>query len=71
MPEKKAEVRVFMEGLYLMILDDLIGVLGNTRSEVVRSIVQQWVIEHPERVGYQKDLLGLKEAAQKRGYLTG
>ncbi len=60
-----------MEGLYLMILDDLIGVLGNTRSEVVRSIVQQWVIEHPERVGYQKDLLSLKEAARKRGYLTG
>jgi len=71
MPGKKAEVRVFMEGLYLMILDDLIGVLGNTRSEVVRSIVQQWVIEHPERVGYQKDLLSLKEAARKRGYLTG
>jgi len=68
--ERKAEVRVFLEGPYLMVLDDLIGVLGNTRSEVVRSIVMQWVLEHPERVRYQ-DLLSLKEAAIKRGYLPG
>ncbi|MEM2282321.1 MAG: hypothetical protein QXH26_02070 [Candidatus Hadarchaeales archaeon] len=65
MPERKAEVRVFVEGTYLMIIDDLIGVLGNTRSEVVRSILMQWVAEHPERV---KEFLSLKEASQKRGY---
>jgi hypothetical protein len=67
---RKAEVRVFLEGPFLMVLDDLIGVLGNTRSEVVGAIVKQWVLEHPEKVRYQ-DLLSLKEAAVKRGYLPG
>ena len=45
MVEKKAEVRVFVDGLYLRVIDDLIGTgYGTNRSEVVRKMVHDWVM---------------------------
>jgi len=50
--EKKAEVRVFLDGTYLKIIDKLLGTgYGTNRSEVVRTIVHDWV----------KTELGVKE----------
>ena len=43
--QKKAEVRVFIDGLYLKVIDDLIGTgYGGNRSEVVRKMVHDWVM---------------------------
>jgi metal-responsive CopG/Arc/MetJ family transcriptional regulator len=42
MVEKK-EVRVFLDGIYLNVIDDLIGSYGTNRSEVVRTMVHDWV----------------------------
>jgi hypothetical protein len=43
--EKKGEVRVFVDGLYLKVIDDLISAgYGTNRSEVVRKMVHDWVI---------------------------
>jgi len=43
--EKKGEVRVFLDGLYLRIIDDLITAgYGTNRSEVVRKMVHDWVM---------------------------
>lgn len=45
MAEKKGEVRVFVDGLYLKVIDDLISAgYGTNRSEVVRKMVHDWVI---------------------------
>ena len=45
MVEKKAEVRVFVDGLYLRVIDDLIGTgYGTNRSEVVRKMIHDWVM---------------------------
>ncbi|MEW6222630.1 MAG: hypothetical protein AB1476_04900 [Candidatus Hadarchaeota archaeon] len=41
--EKKAEIRVFLDGIHLRIIDDLIGTIGANRSEVVRMMVHDWV----------------------------
>lgn len=45
MTEKKAEVRVFVDGLYLKIIDELIDTgYGTNRSEVIRKMIHDWVI---------------------------
>ena len=45
MVQKKAEVRVFVDGIYLKIIDDLIGTgYGSNRSEVVRKMIHDWVM---------------------------
>ncbi len=45
MVEKKGEVRVFVDGLYLKVIDDLISTgYGTNRSEVVRKMVHDWVM---------------------------
>ncbi len=67
MPAKKEEIRVFVEGPILMMVDSLIGVLGNTRSEVVRSILQNYLMNNPENV---ERLEKIKERAKQTGYLT-
>ncbi|GAI26055.1 unnamed protein product, partial [marine sediment metagenome] len=39
MVQKKAEVRVFVDGIYLKVIDDLISTgYGSNRSEVVRKM---------------------------------
>ncbi len=59
MVEKKAEVRVFIDGLYLKVIDDLIKVgIGTNRSEVVRKMIHDWVMRE---LGYK----GLMEYARK------
>ncbi len=58
MVEKKAEVRVFVDGLYLKIIDDLITAeYGTNRSEVVRKMIHDWVME---KVGF-KGLMDYKK----------
>lgn len=45
--EKKGEVRVFLDGLYLRVIDDLITAgYGTNRSEVVRKMVHDWVMSN-------------------------
>lgn len=45
MTEKKGEIRVFVDGLYLKVIDELISAgYGTTRSEVVRKMIHDWVI---------------------------
>jgi Arc/MetJ-type ribon-helix-helix transcriptional regulator len=45
MQQKKAEVRVFVDGLYIKVIDDLIGTgYGTNRSEVVRKMIHDWVM---------------------------
>lgn len=68
MPEKsqkKAEVRVFLGGVQLKIVDDLIGVYGNTRSEVIRNLIQSWLNDNVEK---RQELMKLAEEAEKEGY---
>ena len=56
MVEKKGEVRVFVDGLYLRIIDDLIhSGYGTNRSEVIRMMVHDWTLSNLEKVK------GLKE----------
>ncbi len=51
MAEKKGEVRVFVDGLYLKIIDDLIRTgYGTNRSEVIRKMVHDWTMTYLERV---------------------
>ncbi|MBA7670234.1 hypothetical protein ES703_78379 [subsurface metagenome] len=45
MVQKKAEVRVFVDGIYLKVIDDLISTgYGSNRSEVVRKMIHDWVM---------------------------
>lgn len=70
MPEKsqkKAEVRVFLGGVQLKLVDDLIGVYGNTRSEVIRNLVQAWLNDNIEK---REELLQLGEEAEEEGYTS-
>ncbi|KXA94601.1 hypothetical protein AKJ39_03120 [candidate division MSBL1 archaeon SCGC-AAA259J03] len=70
MPEKsqkKTEVRVFLEGVQLKLVDDLIGIYGNTRSEVIRNIIQIWFNDNIEK---RKEILELGKEAQKEGYTS-
>ncbi len=56
MVEKKGEVRVFVDGLYLKIIDDLIQTgYATNRSEVIRKMVSDWTLTYLEKVK------GLKE----------
>ena len=61
MPQKKAEVRVFVDGLYLRVIDDLIDTgYGGNRSEVVRKMVHDWVMANIG--GFQ----GLRKYSKKK-----
>jgi Arc/MetJ-type ribon-helix-helix transcriptional regulator len=55
MPEEgsqhKVEVRVFVDGLYLKIIDDLVKAgYGTNRSEVVRKMIHDWTMVNLEKV---------------------
>ncbi|MBS3815678.1 MAG: hypothetical protein KGY45_03850 [Hadesarchaea archaeon] len=63
--QKKAEVRVFLGGVQLKLVDDLIGVFGNTRSEVIRNLIQDWLSENIEK---RDALLKIGEEAENEGY---
>jgi hypothetical protein len=64
--QKKAEIRVFVDGVPLKIVDDLIGVKGNTRSEVVRTILQEWFNANIEKM---KEWKKQRDEAVARGYV--
>ena len=58
MAKKKAEVRVFIDGLYLKVIDDLIGTgYAGNRSEAVRNMIHDWVMRE---LGF-KGLMGYKK----------
>ena len=60
MVEKKAEVRVFVDDLYLNVIDDLISAkYGTNRSEVVRKMIHDWVMRE---LGFK----GLMEYKKKK-----
>ncbi len=60
MVEKKGEVRVFVDELYLKVIDNLISTgYGTNRSEVVRKMVHDWVIRE---LGFK----GLMEFKKKK-----
>ncbi len=63
--QKKAEVRVFLGGVQLKVVDDLIGVYGNTRSEVIRNMIQSWLDNNIEK---REELLKLGKEADEEGY---
>ncbi len=65
--QKKAEVRVFLGGVQLKVVDDLIGVYGNTRSEVIRNMIQSWLDNNIEK---REELLQLGEEAKEEGYTS-
>lgn len=70
MPEKnqkKAEVRVFLGGVQLKLVDDLIGIYGNTRSEVIRNLIQSWLDDNIEK---REELLRIGEEAEEEGYTS-
>lgn len=64
--QKKAEVRVFLDGVHLKLVDDLMPAFGNTRSEVIRRLVQDWLSTNIEK---RKHFLELSEDAKKEGYV--
>ncbi|MBC7219689.1 MAG: hypothetical protein H5T49_06140 [Hadesarchaea archaeon] len=50
MVDKKGEVRVFVDGIYLKIIDDLIrSGYGTNRSEVIRKMVHDWTMTYLEK----------------------
>ncbi len=66
-PQKKAQVRVFLDGVHLKVVDDLIGAgYGGTRSEVIRTMVHDWVRDN---IVTRRELLKLREEAAKGGYV--
>ncbi len=66
MAQKKAEIRVFVDGVPLKIVDDLIGIKGNTRSEVVRTILQEWFQANIEMM---KEWKKHRDEAVAKGYV--
>jgi hypothetical protein len=64
--QKKAEIRVFVDGVPLKIVDDLIGIMGNTRSEVVRTILQEWFHANIEKM---EDWKKHRAEAAAKGYV--
>jgi len=64
---KKAEVRVFLDGVHLKLIDDLMPVFGNTRSEVIRTLIQDWLSNNIEK---RKELMALGKEAKKEGYVS-
>lgn len=66
--QKKAEVRVFLDGVHLKVIDDLMGVYGNTRSEVIRGVIQDWLSSN---IAKRDSLLQFKKEAEKEGYAEG
>jgi len=45
MVEKKTEIRLFIDGAYIDLIDEMIKQrLGNTRSEIVSMIVQNYFL---------------------------
>lgn len=67
MSQKKAEVRVFLDGVHLKIIDDLIPSHGNTRSEVIRTIIHSWLSANVDKI---KEWQRLQEEAAKEGYVS-
>ncbi len=66
MTQKKAELRVFVDGIHLKVIDDLIGIYGNTRSEVVRTLIHEWLTANVEKM---KEWQRLRGEAATKGYL--
>ncbi len=67
--QKKTEVRVFLEGVQLKVVDELIGAFGSTRSEVIRNLIQAWMNDNSvEKLG--KNLIELAEEAEEEGYIN-
>ena len=66
MTQKKAEVRVFLDGVHLKIIDDLVPSHGNTRSEVIRTLVHEWLSANVEKI---KDWQRLRAEASAKGYV--
>ena len=72
MPKKnqtKEEVRVFLEGVQLKVVDDLKGVYGSTRSGVIRKIIHDWIDDNGVEK-FDKNLLELGKEAEEEGYIT-
>ncbi len=68
--QKKTEVRVFLEGVQLKLVDELIGAYGSTRSEVIRTLIQSWMDNNSvEKLG--KNLVELSKEAEEEGYIGG
>lgn len=62
----KEKITSYLDGYYLMIIDDLIGRWGNNRSEVVRKIIERWIDDNAEFI---KALIREKKEALERGYV--
>ncbi len=62
----KEKITSYLDGYYLMIIDDLIGRWGNNRSEVVRKIIERWIDDNAEFI---KSLIKEKKEALERGYV--
>lgn len=67
MNQKKAEVRVFLDGVHLKIIDDLIPSHGTTRSEVIRTLIHEWLSANVEKL---KEWQRLREEASRSGYIS-
>ncbi|KUO42985.1 MAG: hypothetical protein APU95_02540 [Hadesarchaea archaeon YNP_N21] len=67
MNQKKAEVRVFLDGVHLKIIDDLIPSHGTTRSEVIRTLIHEWLSANVDKV---KEWQRLREEALRSGYIS-
>lgn len=67
MAQKKAELRVFVDGVTLKVIDDLIGTTyGNTRSEIVRTVIHDWITANIEKM---KEWQRHRDEARAKGYL--
>jgi len=66
MTQKKAEVRVFLDGVHLKIIDDLIPSHGNTRSEVIRTLIHDWLSANVDKL---KEWQRLRAEAASKGYV--
>jgi len=67
MSQKKAEVRVFLDGVHLKIIDDLVPSHGNTRSEVIRTLIHEWLSANVDKI---KEWQRLREEAAAKGYVS-
>ena len=66
MSQKKEELRVFVDGVHLKVIDDLIGIYGNTRSEVVRTLVHDWLTANIDKMSEWRRQ---RDEARAKGYL--
>jgi hypothetical protein len=46
--EKKVKIPVTFKQHQLCLIEDFTGIMGNTKAEIIRNIVINWLLQHPK-----------------------